>query len=142
MDQARMYRWMRRQQYGVVATVASDGTPQSALIGIATMPDLGFVFDTLKTSRKYANLMAKPCCSMVVGWTDEQTLQLQGIVEQPTGSYLQLCQAAYFNAWPSGVARMQWPNIAYFVMRPGWLRYSDYGLSPPLIWESPVSSSQ
>lgn len=142
MDQAKVYEFMRRQRYGVVASVAGDGTPQSALIGIATLPDLSIVFDTLKTSRKYRNLISKPRCSFVVGWTDEQTIQFEGHAEQPTGSDLQLCQSAYFEVWPDGLARMQWPNIAYFVVHPNWVRYMDYGLTPPLLWEATVSSNQ
>ena len=30
---------------------------------------------------------------------------------------------------------MSWPGIVYFVVRPTWIRYSDYDQSPPLIHE-------
>lgn len=142
MDQVSLYRFMRQQRYGVVSSIAGDGTPQSALIGIAIAPDLSIVFDTSTTSRKYANLILRPRCSLVVGWTEEQTIQLEGNARQPTGDDLRLCQSIYFEVWADGYARMQRSNVAYFVVRPSWVRYSDYGLSPPLVWEASLDSDQ
>ncbi|HEY2470945.1 MAG TPA: hypothetical protein VGI45_24335 [Terracidiphilus sp.] len=49
------------------------------LVGIAVTPDLEVVFDTLSTTRKYANLMARPACSVVLWWGGEQTVQLDGV---------------------------------------------------------------
>jgi pyridoxine/pyridoxamine 5'-phosphate oxidase len=136
MDRTSLYGFMKRQRYGILSSVADDGGPQSALVGIVTTPELSIVFDTLRTSRKYANLVARPRCSLVVGWTNEQTVQIEGIAAEPVGNDLRIFQAAYFETWPDGVARLEWPAITYFVVRPKWLRYSDYGLSPPLIWET------
>jgi hypothetical protein len=28
---------------------------------------------------------------------------------------------------------MKWPGIVYFVVRPVWIRYSDFDQDPPLI---------
>jgi hypothetical protein len=30
---------------------------------------------------------------------------------------------------------MTWPGITHFLVRPTWIRYSDYNPSPPLIEE-------
>jgi hypothetical protein len=30
---------------------------------------------------------------------------------------------------------MAWPGIAYFVVRPRWIRYSDFAQKPPRIEE-------
>jgi pyridoxine/pyridoxamine 5'-phosphate oxidase len=126
---------MTQHRYGVVSSISRNGTPQSALVGIATTPDLEIVFDTVKTSRKYPNLIERPSCSFVVGWSGEQTVQFEGIAEEPGGPELTRCREVYFAAWPDGPARMSWPGIAYFVVRPRWIRYSDYDQSPPLIEE-------
>jgi pyridoxine/pyridoxamine 5'-phosphate oxidase len=126
---------MTQHRYGVVSSISRNGTPQSALVGIATTSDLEIVFDTVKTSRKYPNLIERPSCSFVVGWSGEQTVQFEGMAEEPAGPELTRCQEAYFAAWPDGPARMSWPGIAYFVVRPRWIRYSDYDRSPPLIEE-------
>jgi hypothetical protein len=34
---------------------------------------------------------------------------------------------------------MSWPGIVYFVVRPAWIRYSDFDQSPPLIREPPLA---
>jgi hypothetical protein len=135
MDKPAIYRFMTQFRYGVVSSISSVGTPQSALVGVATTPELEIVFDTVKSSRKYPNLVALPSCSFVVGWGGEQTVQLDGTACEPEGAELRRYQEVYFAAWPDGPARMAWPGIAYFVVRPRWVRFSDFDQSPPLIVE-------
>ena len=136
MDNAALYSFMARFRYGIVSSTSSVGNPQSALVGIATTPDLEIVFDTVKSSRKYSNLVARPSCSFVVGgWESEQTVQFEGIAMEPKGEELRRYQQAYFAAWPDGPSRMSWPGIAYFVVRPRWIRSSDFDQNPPLIEE-------
>jgi pyridoxine/pyridoxamine 5'-phosphate oxidase len=122
-------------RYGVVSSVGPDGTPQSALVGIAVTPDLEVVFDTVKSSRKYPNLKARRQCSFVIGWGGEQTVQFEGVAVEPEGAELARCQQAYFAAWPDGPLRLSWPGITYFCVKPRWLRFSDFDQSPPLIVE-------
>jgi len=135
MDRASLHAFMTQHRYGVVSSTSRNGTPQSALVGIATTPDLEIIFDTVMTSRKYANLTERSSCSFVVGWSGEQTVQFEGLAEEPGGLELKRCQEVYFKAWPDGPERMSWPGIAYFVVRPRWIRYSDYDQRPPLIKE-------
>jgi hypothetical protein len=142
MDRAALYAFMSRQRYGVVSSLGPEGMPQSALVGIAVTPELEIVFDTVKTSRKYPNLIARPACSFVVGWAGEQTVQFEGIAYEPAGAELKKYQEAYFGVWRDGPERMQWPGIAYFVVRPRWIRYSDFDQSPPLIQEIRLGSTK
>ena len=135
MDKAAIHAFMARSRYGVLSSVSSDGTPQSALVGIATTPALEIIFDTVKSSRKYPNLIRNSYCSFVVGWDGEQTIQFEGIAREPQGEELRKYQEAYFVVWPDGPARMSWPGIAYFVVRPTWIRYSDFDQKPPLVEE-------
>ncbi|HEV2710440.1 MAG TPA: pyridoxamine 5'-phosphate oxidase family protein [Edaphobacter sp.] len=136
MDRAAIYSFMTQHRYGVVSSISATGTPQSALVGIPTTPELEIVFDTVKTSRKYPNLIDRPSCSFVVGWAGEQTVQLEGIAEEPKGQDLERYQQFYFAAWPDGPVRMRsWPDIAYFVVHPRWVRYSDFDQTPPLVKE-------
>ncbi len=139
MDRAAIYAFMRQHRYGVVSSISREGLPQSALVGIATSPELEIIFDTVKSSRKYPNLIEQPRCSFVVGWSGEQTLQYEGIAEEPKGAALKHYQEIYFATWPDGPARMTWPGIAYFVVRPLWIRYSDYDQNPPHIQEIPLT---
>ncbi len=135
MDREAIHDFIRRQRYGVVSSTGANGTPQSALVGIASTPRLEIIFDTVKSSRKYPNLIQRPACSLVVGWSGEQTLQLEGIAEDLRGAALKEFQIVYFAEWPECREHMSWPEIAYFVVRPHWLRYSDYDPKPPLIQE-------
>jgi hypothetical protein len=135
MEREGIYSFMARFRYGVVSSMAGDGSPQSALVGIAMTPELEIVFDTLNSSRKYRNLIERPSCSLVVGWDGEQTVQYEGIAAEPKGAELKRYQEAYFAVWPDCVAHLSWAGIAYFVVRPKWIRYSDYDQRPPLIEE-------
>ena len=126
---------MSRHRYGVVSSIGPEGTPQSALVGIAVTPELEIVFDTVKSSRKYPNLIARPSCSFVVGWAGEQTVQFEGVAYEPTGAELKKYREAYFAVWTDGPARREWPGIAYFVVRPRWIRYSDFDQRPAVIEE-------
>jgi hypothetical protein len=135
MNQMELYSYLSRQRYGVVSSLAENGSPQSALVGIAISPQLEIIFDTVKNSRKYPNLIARPSCSLVIGWEAEQTVQLEGTAKEPRGSELQRYQSIYFSAWPDGPTRAQWPQIAYFAIEPRWIRYSDFAQRPPLIAE-------
>jgi pyridoxine/pyridoxamine 5'-phosphate oxidase len=135
MDRAAIYAFMRRQRYAVVSSIATDGTPQSALVGIASTSRLEVIFDTVKSSRKYPNLIQRPACSLVIGWSGEQTLQLEGISEEPQGAALKQFQDVYFGQWPEGREHTSWPGITYFVVQPHWIRFSDYDQNPPFIQE-------
>jgi hypothetical protein len=138
MDQAAIYEFLFQQRYGVVSSLSATRTPQSALVGISVTPEFEIIFDTLKTTRKYPNLIARPCCSFVIGWENEQTVQLEGIAFEPQGAELAKYQQTYFAAWPDGPTRISWPNITWLVVRTTWLRYSDFNRSPPLIVEIPI----
>jgi pyridoxine/pyridoxamine 5'-phosphate oxidase len=135
MDRLFLHSFLSRHRYGVVSSLSSAGTPQSALVGIAVSPELEIIFDTVKSSRKYRNLIANPACSFVVGWGGEQTVQFEGVAEESQGSELKRFQEIYFAAWPDGPARMSWPGITWFVVRPRWIRYSDFDQNPPAIEE-------
>ena len=126
---------MKGCPYGVVSSTGERGAPESALVGIALTPELEIIFDTVSSSRKYRNLTRNPGCSLVVGWAGEQTVQYEGIASEPGGSELRRYQEAYFAAWPDGRARLQWTGIVYMVVRPLWIRYSDFSQNPARIEE-------
>jgi hypothetical protein len=135
MDLAGLYPFLTQFRYGVVSSLSASGTPQSALVGIAVTPQLAIVFDTVRSSRKYANLIERKACSFVVGWGGEQTVQLEGVAIEPAGEELKRYQDIYFAVWPDGQARLAWPGIVHLVVQPTWIRYSDFDASPPLIVE-------
>jgi general stress protein 26 len=135
MAHADLYAFLAQHKLGVLATVSADLTAQSALVGIAVLPTLEIVFDTIKTTRKYPNLLARPQCSFVIGWAAEQTLQYEGKAEVLQPPDLEKYQQIYFETWPDGPDRLSWPGIVYFLVRPTWIRFSDFAQDPPLIKE-------
>ncbi|HZC66037.1 MAG TPA: pyridoxamine 5'-phosphate oxidase family protein [Candidatus Dormibacteraeota bacterium] len=135
MNHATLHAFISQHRYAVISSLAKNGSPQSALIGIAVSPNLEIIFDTVKSSRKYPNLITNPRCSLVIGWENEQTLQYEGIAIEPTGDELAHYQKIYFATWPDGPARLSWPGLVHLVVRPTWLRYSDFSQSAPQISE-------
>ena len=135
MTHADLFHFIAQLKLGVLSSIGPSGAPQSALVGFAVTDNLEIIFDTVRSSRKYGNLMARPACSFVFGWAGEQTVQYEGLAEGPDGSELRRYQEVYFRAWPDGPSRLSWPGIAYFVVKPKWVRYSDFDQNPPLIRE-------
>lgn len=137
MTRADLFAFLMQQKLGVLSSIAADSSPQSALVGIAVTPELEIVFDTVKNSRKYPNLITHPRCSFVIGgWgAVGQTVQYEGEAREPEPPELERYQQIYFKAWPDGPSRLSWPGIVYFAVRPLWVRYSGFDQNPPLICE-------
>lgn len=135
MTKADLHKFVKLSRLGVLATVGDQDVPQSALVGIAVTEDLEIVFDTVKGSRKYPNLIARPACSLVIGWSAEQTVQYEGRAGELSGDELRHYQHVYLEAWPECRDHLRWPGIVHFLVRPRWLRFSDFAQSPPLIEE-------
>ncbi|HVJ93806.1 MAG TPA: pyridoxamine 5'-phosphate oxidase family protein [Labilithrix sp.] len=134
MDRAGIIAFVRAQKWAVQASVTRAGRPQAAVIGVAITDDLELVFDTLSDTRKAENLRVNARVAFVIGWDDGQTVQYEGIVDEPTGDDLARLKAAYFARFPDGVERESWPGITYFRARPTWIRYSDFrGESPRVV---------
>ena len=126
--------FIARHRYGVVSTLSAGGGPESALVGIAVSPQLEVFFDTVDSSRKIANLRRNPRVSFVIGWENEQTLQLEGVVDEPKGEALLALKKVYYAAWPDGPEREKWKGITWCRVTPRWLRFSSY-IDPQLIEE-------
>jgi pyridoxine/pyridoxamine 5'-phosphate oxidase len=120
----------KTKRYLVVSTVNESGAPEAALMGFALTQAKEVVFDTLSTSRKAVNLARNPAAALVIGWDDNISLQIEGIARRPAGNDLASAKAAYFGEWPDGRARENWPNIAYVVVQPKWIRYANYSGAP------------
>jgi len=128
-------RVLDAHRLAVIASRSPSGDVQAALIGIARCGPAEVVFDTLTTSRKYANVVAAPQVALVVGWDGEDTLQCEGIADTPAGDDRERCRAAYLERFPDGVDRAADPHIAYVRVRLTWARHSDFGQLPARIEE-------
>jgi hypothetical protein len=133
---AELLEYMRGHRVAVVSSIGVNREPQSALVGIAVSPFCEVVFDTVMDSRKHANLLRDPRASIVFSGPAEQTLQLEGIAKSiaVVGTQDAELRSLYYEVWPDGRHRLNWPNLAYWCIIPRWARYSDFG-GGPLIQE-------
>lgn len=125
-SKTELIEFVRARGLGVVATVAADGAPEAALVGLAATADGELVFDTSRRSRKFVNIEPEARVAVVVGWDDEVTVQIEGVADIPTGANRDRCLEAYFAQYPDGRERAQSPNITHVRVRPRWVRYADF----------------
>lgn len=133
MTKDDVFEFLRGKRLAVIATADSSGAPEAALVGFATAPDGRLIFDTSANSRKAANLATRPEIAVVVGWENEISVQIEGVARRPSDAELAAAKEVYFAVWPDGRARETWPDIAYIVVTPHWLRYSDFAAGPQIV---------
>lgn len=134
MTKEQIYQFIRQQKLGIVSTVNPAGKPEAALVGIAVTINLEIIFDTIKTSRKYQNLLKRSHVAMVIGWDDEISVQYEGIAEilGQSGEADNL-REVYFTAYPDGRERAQtWPGLVHIKVTPCWIRYSNFNDPEPV----------
>ena len=119
-------RFLQAQRCGVIATATLDGRPEAAFVEIAPTAQGEIVFETTSATRKFGNLRDNPRVAFVVGWEDEQTLQIDGIVDAPQGSELARLRDFYLSVFPQKASHPSWPGNHYFRVRPRWMRFSNY----------------
>jgi hypothetical protein len=135
MTRSQLVAFVRKHELAVEASVTAGAAPQAAVVGIAVTDELELIFDTVNTTRKYANLRENPKIAFVIGWADECTLQYEGVADFPSGDELERLKEIYFAKFPDGRERLSWAGITYVRTRPTWIRFSDFRVDPPLIVE-------
>jgi hypothetical protein len=133
--------FLRSKRLAVIATTHANDAPEAALIGFAFDAFVGLVFDCAASSRKAQNLRRQPLAALVIGWDDETTLQMEGVASELAGDELIRAKEVYFESWPDGRERENWRDIAYFVVKPNWMRFSRYS-DPPAIAEFDLRNFQ
>jgi hypothetical protein len=138
MTRAALLQFLRAHRYAVQSSVSAEGAPQAAVVGIAVSDRFEVVFDTLDTTRKARNFLHDGRIALVVGSLApdaQQTVQYEGVVDQPMGRDRDRLVELYLSVFPDGRERQTWPGLTYFRAQPWWLRYADYSHDPPEILE-------
>ena len=130
MGIVEVLNFIKKNKLAVVSTVSSDGSPQSAVVEFGELEDLTIIIDTLKTSRKYTNLSFNKNASIVIGWDDDITVQVDTVAVELSGKELEKAKQAYFAKNQRAKEWETMANIAYFAFKPKWLRYSDVSKQP------------
>jgi pyridoxine/pyridoxamine 5'-phosphate oxidase len=127
MTKEFIYTKLQQYRLAVLATVADGIRPEAALVGFGVTSDLEIVFDTVRTSRKYSNLIANPRVALVIGWKNETTIQYEGIASELRAGEGADLKEAYYAVYPDGRQRaVEWSQLTHFVVRPFWIRYSNF----------------
>lgn len=123
-----IYQFISQNKLAVVSTIGKDGKPESALVGIAVSTNLEIIFDTIKTSRKYQNILADKHVAVVVGWDNETTVQYEGDAEVLGNDAISdQYREVYYVTWPDGRHRAEtWPGLVHIRITPKWARYSNF----------------
>jgi general stress protein 26 len=131
-----IYQFINQQKLGVVSTANPENKPEAAVVGIAVSANLEIIFDTIKTSRKYLNILRQPEVALVIGWDEEITVQFEGMAEVLSDdSTADRLREIYYQAYPDGRERAAtWPGLVHIKVTPKWIRYSNFN-EPPLIGE-------
>jgi hypothetical protein len=138
MDAKGLLEFLRQHRLAVEASVSATGAPQAAVVGCAVTDRFEIVFDTLDSTRKVANVRQNRRVALVIGGLiagDERTMQYEGVADEPSGADLERLKQVYYGVYPDGPSRVSWPGLIYVRVRPTWIRYSDYNVSPPEIVE-------
>jgi PPOX class probable F420-dependent enzyme len=134
MNKSEAHEFLSQHNIMVLSTLHEDGSPQSAVVACGVTPELDLVLNTQKTTRKYQNLQRDPRVSVVIGWDDRTTIQLEGkAAELQSGPELEAAQEAYFAKHPWAKEMAGNPAIAFIKITPHWARYTDINHWP---WES------
>ena len=130
-----IYQFIAGQKLGVVSTVNSNRKPESAVVGIAVSESLDIIFDTVKASRKYENILDNADIALVIGWDNEITVQYEGTAEVlGDGDEAQQLREIYYEIYPDGRERAAtWPGLVHIKVTPNWIRYSDF--NEPMVIE-------
>src|SRR6185503_14667771 len=116
--------FMRSHAMAVQASVSTEGSPQAAVVGYVVTDRFEVFFDTLDSTRKVENLRQDSRIALVIGGLagdEEQTLQYEGLADEPSGVELDSLKALYFRVFPEGRERQSWPGLTYVRTRPLWL---------------------
>jgi general stress protein 26 len=110
LARATVYTFVKDRRLGVIATASNDGTPEAALINIAVTSDIEIVFETASATRKFLNLMRNPRVCLVIGWDNDQTLQVDGLVDAPEGHEYDRLKSFYLSTFVQKTSDQYWPG--------------------------------
>lgn len=115
----------------VLATVASDGTPQAATVGFSVDESFSLLVGTNKKSRKYQNIANSKNVAVVVGFSGDKTVQIEGTVtkEIPLSD---VRVAQHYEKVPGAKRFKDYEGQTYLMVVPTWLRLTDYSSAGPI----------
>ncbi len=140
-QEQKIINLLDKNEFGVIATNCSGRAPESAVVAVSnTTSDLQIIFGTFKASRKYANILTDNKVSLAVGWDNQtkQTMQIEGLATEVSPEQRGEIEDIHCKKNPSSERFRGNLQQSYFLIKPTWIRYSDYSVSPQEVWEVEV----
>lgn len=130
-----VFKFIHKHELMVVSTVDPTGAPESAVVEFGEYGDRNLVIDTLTTSRKFRNLTTNDKASLVIGWDNDITVQINAVAHLLDGDELEQAKRLYFEKNQRAKKWENRENVAYLGFVPTWIRYSDVDQNPWMIEE-------
>ena len=129
---------LQNNEFGVICTNSYDRVaPESAVVAISNTEDLQIIFGTFQDSRKFKNLQRDRNVSIVVGWDNDkkQTMQIEGVAEIVSEELRPKIEDIHCLKNKASEKFRGNLQQAYFLVKPYWIRFSDFSKHPQEIWE-------
>jgi len=132
-DRSAVAQFVRSCGAGVIASIGPDAGPQAAFVGLTATDDGLVVLDALESSRKAANIAARPGVAVVVTEGDV-TVQLEGRARVSVDEERRRLGAAYDERFPG--SRALDDGFVVIAIEVRWVRVYDAGTNPVCVTES------
>lgn len=129
-----LHTFLESQSFGVVSTIGSTGSPESAFVAYSESDDFSIVFGTFVDSRKYRNIARDPRVSFVVSG-DDRTVQIEGTARELTGEEEERCRHRHVVKNPKAKKYAYDERERFVVITPTWIRFTDYTTDPDTVEE-------
>ncbi len=134
MKKQKIIDVFKKHRLAVIATVG-ENKPEAALIGFNYLDNLELTFGTFESFRKYKNLKSNHHAAFVIGWTEDETVQYEGIVKELKGTELKEYQDKYLEKYPSAAKYIHNSQERFFKVTPVWIRYTNLSEQPEEVLE-------
>ena len=105
----------------VLATVAADGKPESAMVGFSHGENLELLVGTSHKTRKYANIQRNSHVAVVVG-DNEAEIQYEGTIRELDLTEAEKFLKKHFEKLIGAEKYLEDPNQRWLLITPTWLR--------------------
>lgn len=132
-DHDAVSQFIRECGAGVIATLGDDGRPQAAFVGIAVASDGTIVLDANVSSRKVANVEARPEVAIAITGSDV-SVQVEGHARVTRDSERERLGEVYNSQFPG--SRALDDGFCVIAVDVNWVRVYDARIQPPHVSEA------
>ncbi len=130
----KILKFLRRENLAVLS-YAENGQPKSSVVDYSEDEDLQIIFITLLKYRKYSLIKKNPRISLCIGGKNNITVQYEGIAKELTRLKFLPYLKYHIKKNPVELKFSKMLEAKFFIIKPTWIRYSDFSAKPNEIFE-------